>query len=1249
MEGFNLTIILVLLLILFSSMDFKHKIIQWNCRGLKPNYNEVSLLISEYNPSVFCFQETFLKRDDNISLRGFNVYNYVHTDCLRPSGGASIFVKSSFPQRKIDLQTELQATAVSVTLDREITICSVYIPPSFSLNSQHLDNLLQQLPSPYILLGDFNGHNILWGGQNNDSRGELIENFITKNDICIMNDKSYTYHSSSTKSFTSIDLSFCHPSLFLDYNWSVCEDQHNSDHFPIIIEQNTYSTEDHNPKWKLNRANWDLFNTLCTGKLVPENFKESSDPIADFTSSLIEISKECIPQTSTNPTKSNPWYNDDCKEAIKQRKQALSKFKRSPNTNNFNDIKVFRAKARRTIKLSKRKSWRSYVSKINHKTPIKKVWDMIRKISGKNKSPSYTHLNMVGTDSKATSKTDIADTLGETFCHNSSSFNYSESFRKIKTEQEKVKLNFKSQNNEIYNKDFNLDELLEAIQLSHDSATGPDEIHYQMLKHLPDTSLETLLNIFNYIWTTGKFPEDWTFATIIPIPKPGKDPAEPNNYRPIALTSCLCKTLERMINKRLTWFLESNNHISRFQSGFRSDRSTTDNLVRLETFIRDAFIKKEHVVAVFFDLEKAYDTTWRYGILKDIHKLGLRGRLPTFIENFLADRAMQVRVGSSLSDYYDQEQGVPQGGVLSTTLFSIKINDIVKCLGNLTDCSLYVDDFCICYRSKSMATIERQLQQNLNKIENWATSNGFKFSKSKTQCVHFCQLRKQHDDPVLHLYGSPIPVVEESKFLGILFDRKLSFIPHIKYLKAKCLKALNLLKVLSHTSWGADRTTLLKLYRSLVRSKLDYGCIIYGSARKSYLQMLDPIHNQGLRLALGAFRTSPVASLYVEADEPSLYSRREKLSLQYAIRLAANPSNPAHEVTFPPNYVNLYEQKPKAIKSFGIRISPLLESANIKPQNIEKHFTPNIPAWCMKPPEILFDLHSGKKSESNPHILKDDFRKMQSRYKNYQQIYTDGSKEDSKVGCAVISDNHSNMQRIPDDSSIFTAEAKAVDLALDFISTCDANNKFIIFSDSLSVLKAMNHTSSKNPQIQKLLEKCHELLTYKEIVLCWIPSHIGIQGNEMVDKQAKTSLSLEPTSFKIPFSNFKPSINKYILEEWQTSWNNSIGNKLLDIKPTIGEYQSVVRNIRREEVVLARLRLGHTRVTHSYLLQGEEHPQCVGCDAPFTVRHFLLECGDFAQVRNNCFHVNNMKELFQDIHIDSIMTFLRQINLFNKI
>ena len=177
--------------------------------------------------------------------------------------------------------------------------------------------------------------------------------------------------------------------------------------------------------------------------------------------------------------------------------------------------------------------------------------------------------------------------------------------------------------------------------------------------------------------------------------------------------------------------------------------------------------------------------------------------------------------------------------------------------------------------------------------------------------------------------------------------------------------ALNLLMVLSHTDWGADRTVLLQLYRSIIRSKLDYGSIVYGSARKSYVGMLDTVHHQGLRLALGAFRTSPVETLYVEAEEPSLYLRREKLTLQYAIRLAANPSNPAHKVTFPPyisdELLQLYESKPNAIRSFGLRVAPLLTSAKIKQDKIEKHSVSEIPPWCIRKPSVNLTLHTGKK------------------------------------------------------------------------------------------------------------------------------------------------------------------------------------------------------------------------------------------------------------------------------------------------
>ena len=194
---------------------------------------------------------------------------------------------------------------------------------------------------------------------------------------------------------------------------------------------------------------------------------------------------------------------------------------------------------------------------------------------------------------------------------------------------------------------------------------GPDDIHYQILKHMPDISLHALLDLFNDIWDDGVFPPGWRAATIIPIPKPGKDHTNPTNYRPIALTSCICKTFERMVNNRLIWYLEYNAIITAYQSGFRKKRSTIDQLIRLESAVREAFINKDHLVAVYFDLEKAYDTTWKYGIMKDLHDAGLTGHMPTFISKFLSNRKFSVRIGGTLSDIYDQEEGVPQGSILS--------------------------------------------------------------------------------------------------------------------------------------------------------------------------------------------------------------------------------------------------------------------------------------------------------------------------------------------------------------------------------------------------------------------------------------------------------------------------------------------------------------------------------------------------------------------------------------------------------
>jgi len=204
--------------------------------------------------------------------------------------------------------------------------------------------------------------------------------------------------------------------------------------------------------------------------------------------------------------------------------------------------------------------------------------------------------------------------------------------------------------------------------------------------------------------------------------------------------------------------------------------------------IRETFASRQHAVAIFFDLEKAYDTTWTHGIKQDLHDAGLRGRLPVFIENFLRDRKFKVQLGSEYSDSFDQEMGVPQGSLLSVTLFALKINSIVSTISPGVECSLYVDDFLICYRSKYVHIIERHLQRCLNKLQDGADTNGFKFSESKTVCVHFCRLRKEHSDPTLTLNGKQIPVVEETKFLGLVFDRKLTVVPHLRYLELNVLK-----------------------------------------------------------------------------------------------------------------------------------------------------------------------------------------------------------------------------------------------------------------------------------------------------------------------------------------------------------------------------------------------------------------------------------------------------------------------------
>ena len=229
--------------------------------------------------------------------------------------------------------------------------------------------------------------------------------------------------------------------------------------------------------------------------------------------------------------------------------------------------------------------------------------------------------------------------------------------------------------------------------------------------------------------------------------------------------------------------------------------------------------------------------------------------------------------------------------MLSVTLFAIAINSIWTCVPPGVSACLFVDDFAVYCTSQRTSFLERRLQQCLDNLREWSSNHGFRFSTEKSTCVNFWR-RRSRLPPSLRFGPDLLPFAEETRFLGLIFDRKLSWSSHIAQLKARCDRSLNILRVLNGKSWGADRTVLLRLYRALVRSKLDYGCIVYSSARPSVLRWLDPVHNRGIRLAIGAFPTSPVLSLYAESAEPPLHYRRDVLLGNYGCALRCMPKHP---------------------------------------------------------------------------------------------------------------------------------------------------------------------------------------------------------------------------------------------------------------------------------------------------------------------------------------------------------------------
>ncbi|XP_044220816.1 uncharacterized protein LOC122991683 isoform X2 [Thunnus albacares] len=395
-----------------------------------------------------------------------------------------------------------------------------------------------------------------------------------------------------------------------------------------------------------------MFNYICEREMDKIDLNgdiEEIDKKVEIT--LLEAAKQSISKSKGRmKRKAVPWWTDECSKIVKERNRALRLLRRTHNVQNLIRYKQEQARVRKIICKAKRQSWQTFCNKIGRSTPVGEVWGMIRSMRGVRREWQYPVLKMG--EETAVSDEEKAEMLAKAFTQIHSSDNLTEKGkrgREMTSLAHPGSLERRENTNSAMDAPFTLEERKRAITKSGLTSPGKDEICYVMLKHLGVSASRKLLALYNKVWEVGKLPTGSKEAVIIPIRKPGKDPSNPMNYRPIALTSHVGKIMERMITERLGFFMESRGILSPHQSGFRRGRETMDPVICLETKIKKPQVNEESVVAVFFDLEKAYDMVWKEGLMNKLNMMGIVGRAYNWIKDFLFDRFIQVRIGTALT------------------------------------------------------------------------------------------------------------------------------------------------------------------------------------------------------------------------------------------------------------------------------------------------------------------------------------------------------------------------------------------------------------------------------------------------------------------------------------------------------------------------------------------------------------------------------------------------------------------------
>ena len=1187
------------------------KIIQLNSQHKKVANALLTKELVDNNIDVAILQEPYIDCKKN-SIPGLSS-DYVAYYAGNKATSA-IIVRKNLKHIVLSKITTNHLVAVKInTFDKALIFISCYagrnedpIPSELDENWPYLKRL-----SPFIILGvDTNAHSTLLNYNKSDLRATAWEEFLSHRNLVLNNIPSATTFENSRGHVSRIDWTLSTtPASHLLQDWCVPETWITlSDHKIITFVIRACPIRTQKKVFNFKKTNWTLFLEKLDSNLQDDMLDRSlstENEIEFYTESLSQAiyktMSDVVPQSKLTHHK-NAWWN----KKLDEKKREVRRAKREKNVSVYRNLKQ---EFEEEIFQCKKQSWQKFIQSVENQDDAYLRYKILCKNRLQSSLPPVYDSNEI----LSTSPEESANIL-----LNQHFPDFEQNPNHDKKISDAVHAYIRTEHT-----------VLEPIIEEHEirnalRATAPkkspgiDEIPGLILHKAQNILMPYFLKLFNGIFRTGFYPLSWKNASITFLKKPGqKDSKNPRHYRPISLLPVISKVFERVIQKRLNWFSNSCEWINRRQFGFQRNVGSEFAAWNFSNSIMTNFKRRKETVAIFLDINSAFSRIWHDGLIYKLIKKGVPAPYIKIIHSYVSNRIASVKVDDTNSVSKKLTQSCPQGAVLSPLLFNLFLDDLVVTCSKFNPnihIQAFADDLVI-YMHKDKGQSHELLNQLLQKISEWAKTWHITFNKEKTQAMLFSRLRKPNENLNLVFDGHPIKVVHEYKYLGIMFDSKLSWKQHIKYACSKAKNFLVKLNAVSNAKWGMSNQSCRFLYRNAILPILLYGATVWGNAlsTKANLKLYTQTERIALLMITGAFRTSPTNALYVLSGIlPIQFVVKERLALGVHNSKMHNALDKRLNI----DHVWVKHLDSTTHYSTLEYCMDELRDAGFQTNNIKRNLCPT----AILHPASHYPL---------PITLRYDASTL-SQYDHHHLIFTDASKiKDSPVGYAVVQRQQDAWitllsRQLHRSYSVFDGELRAISSALDYLDDNLLTGNYAICSDSLSSLQTLMNYENLDPIVQNCIQKWHKLrLRNCQVKFYWVPAHTGIEGNEAADAAAKEATTIadesQINSLFVDRSMLKKHLREMSLKRWNSKWylENTIGRFTHSIFPKVNTSPPFSHlDSRYDQVLLNRAATGHFPINY-YLCRFKlrEANNCPYCGKIETIEHTLVDCNFFALTR----------------------------------